>query len=352
MDKIINRSERKREDMGFINASLLKLYKNRVNKYKEQKPGELMGVVLQENVPVASKKQWCAKIPAYTDAEEDYSARNPKDFQRLEEIALLFPAPSMSKNENKPAVNPDIQRELREAGATFYFEVPGYEGDNIDDLEVMNLGPEHADLKRIQKQSENIVEATRWFVGRAVNRGDPLPYASDQGGKFFALKAFLFGHIAPYYNPGTDAELEIDRPIGKQEDKYQIKGELKITESQLKSPDDFEERPDIKSETDVEDCLEDHVEVLLTTIWRLGLFSEESVDESLHPNQIEVGAGDFIPPRITLNPDIEDTDLSPDELRKAKKRNDGSSMSKVAMRLDPEANASDTGVDFNLTYLL
>jgi hypothetical protein len=188
-------------------------------------------------------------------------------------------------------------------------------------------------------------------VGRAIDRGDPLPYVSEEGGKFFALRAFLFGHITPYYNPGTDAELEIEE-VGKKENKYKIDGELKITQSQLKSPSKFPKVMDIQSKKDVENLLEDYVENLLITIWRLGLFDEEPVDPNLHENQIEVGEGDFIPPTIPTNPDIEGTDLSTNELKAAKDRGDGSWVVRVAERLDPDADASDTGVDFGLTYLL
>ncbi|MEA5409582.1 hypothetical protein VB773_19715 [Haloarculaceae archaeon H-GB2-1] len=279
--------------MGWKSEIYDENYKNKVNTYTGQNPEDVMAVVLNEEAPVASKRQFCAKVPAYRPEEgAKYSARSPNDFLRLEELALLYPVPATSKNQHFPAVHPDVRCQLRELLAKGLLSPIDLQDDETEDW--VALGPEYRAIEKIEQRSEEIANAAFWYVGRAVDRNVTLPYGDDDEQEeeaetddersygdinYFALKAFLFSQVAPYYTQSQDAEITLHEPLGKTgRGTYEIKGTFEAPASELKPPEELDQ-DGVETQSDVEEALIAHVEDTLISLFRLGMFQPDDIPE-------------------------------------------------------------------------
>jgi len=345
-----------------------------------------MLVALNENDIVGSKKQFCVRIPEYLQngSQDDikYRTRNPKDFRRLEELALLLPVPSSQKGQHNTAVNPDIRRKFREIGKKAREMPPGNEEwlrKTVDEsaTERPAFGPEEKALEHIPQWSESIARETIWYVGRAIDRDEMLPYefykqkesseAKDDNEaskersygviSYFALKSLLFGHIAPYYRPEAEPEVNLSESIGKtkQPTRYILAGEFVVDKKHLKKPKELTGEWELH-DRNVESNLKYHIEVLLTMLFRLGMFDPESADQS-NWRQVRVGEGEY-GVDLTLNGEIgpDDVDMRPENLADARQspyqEDIQDTLKQIAQRRTTDVNIKSDRVEFEFEYLL
>lgn len=329
------------------------VYRDSASRLANSKPGDVLSVVLNEEVIVASKLQLCARLPAHTDVppyetrrdlDEEYDRRTANDeFKRIERIGLLGHLPKFSaRGLHHPFVNPDIRLRLITAADNPWtpFEVQGLsQTDDPADLDV-TLGPELEVFDWMSAVGDDAAEAMIWYVGRAIDR-DTVPYEDTSGFSDFGLRVYLFGQIAIFLRDWKDDSPELsftefEKLDGDVHDGYRIRGVFEAEPLELK------DREELDIDVPVERALRDWVRATLVSFLKYATLESDGVDEEdLRAGRVEPGG---VPEYSDLTPAQtgEYEDASTDDI-------DDWSTYNLVNRLALNVTVGATEVEFELT---
>lgn len=299
-------------------------YRNKVQEVMGEKPGDLITVILNENSPIGSKLQYCARLPEHTEIDpyndrteldEEYDRRTtPNQFRRVEQTGLLGHLPKYStKKMHHPMVNPDIRLRLIEAAKDDFspFEVAGLEkSDDIEQLD-LDLGPELDIFSWMRNIGDRATEAMIWYVGRAIDT-DSLPDPRSSGFSKFGLQTYLFGQIAIFIEDWENADpdltfTEFGTRKGETKDGYKIMGEFTADPMELKT--------DLDISVPVETTLKDWIRGNLITLFKYSMFEPADVDDAdVRNGHIELGDGTLPFKDLTAAQTGEYEDADPDDI--------------------------------------
>lgn len=280
-------------------------YRDELLRMANEKPGDLISVILNEQAAVCSKLQLCSNLPEHigeisynsrTDLDKEYDRRTGNnEFKRIENIGLIGHIPKFSAQRlHHPLINPDLRLRLIEAAENAFtpFDVRGVQDvDEIGELDV-SRGPELAIEEWMDTIGNDAAGAMVWYIGRETEQ-ERLRDPTQSGFGDFGLRTYLFGQITVFLNDWKNADPEITYSAftkldGDRKDGYHIEGMYKATPLELKSQEE------LGIEIPVETALEDWVRAILLSFLKYSTFEPAEVSkQDVRTGQVGLGDGDL-----------------------------------------------------------